>query len=470
MQKKTKVVATIGPATSSESVLTEMISTGMNVARFNTKHGTPAWHKEHIERVRSVSKKMGTPVATLLDLQGPEIRVKVEAEFDVKQHDLVTFASPEYTKSRQVVQIPQQVIEALSVNDQIILEDGACEFRVSEVQGTHIVATSLMDCTVKDSKTMNVPLTELEMPPLTEKDVTFLEAVSPSSIDFVALSFVRTQRDITLLRERLEKLRMDAHIVAKIENRAALDNIDDIIAASDAIMIARGDLGVEIPYEELIFWQKTLIEKCRAAARPVITATQMLKSMVTEPQPTRAEVSDIAHAIYDGTDAVMLSEETTIGAYPVKAVQVQAKIAQYNEQKAHPATIPESDDRMRNHCVPALTRAVEGLITNSDYNIDTIVCFTETGKTARLLSRYRLKVPIHAVTSTISTQRKLALVYGIESTRISLPERRIDASENLLELFKDKGIATAGQTIALVHGTLWKHPGLTNTVSILDVT
>jgi pyruvate kinase len=331
--RQTQIVATIGPSSESEEQLKEMINAGLNIARFNTKHNLPDWHREHIARVNKVAQEMNAPVKVLLDLQGPEVRITVpQTTFALQKDETAQFVSNEQTTAEKTIVVPSHVIESLQVGNQILLEDGKCDLTVVEKQGEMLVAKANYACQISTRKTMNTPGVVLNMPALIDRDTEFIVATQHEKVDYVALSFVRDKNDIDLLRNELAKYNLHPQIIAKIENQKAIDNIDEIIAEADAIMVARGDLGVEVPYYEVPHWQKVVIKKSRAANKFVITATQMLLSMVNNPRPTRAEVNDVANAVYDGTNAVMLSEETAMGKYPVKTVETQAKIVEYHEQ------------------------------------------------------------------------------------------------------------------------------------------
>jgi len=467
MIKKTKIVATIGPATETEEILKELIKAGMNVARFNTKHSHPDWHNERLKRVRKVSKELDIPVATLLDLQGPEVRINLpnETPFKLNAGQTATFTSNEDSSDDNIILIPQDVIESLSVDNIVLLADGSCEFVITKKGKDYFKAEAIHECLVEHRKTMNTPGVVLDMPALTKRDFEYLDGVSPELIDFIGLSFVRDAGDVTHLRKQLEKRNIKAKIIAKIENQAAIDNLDEIIAVADVIMIARGDLGVEIPYQELTYWQKQMINKCRQAAKPVITATQMLKSMVTQPRPTRAEVSDVAHAIYDGTDAVMLSEETTIGEYPVRAVETQAAIALFNEPfTTYNLTVEHDED-----FTASITHSAINFVRHSVIQIDKIVVLTESGKTARLLSRFRPNVPIVAVTSTLSTYKELTLSYNIIPRIINMKDDQVLSSDQLVEALLKEKVVKSGEVILLIHGKRWKKTGFTNTMSIVEI-
>jgi len=331
---RTKILATIGPASEEEPVIAQMISAGMDIARFNTKHNLPEWHQERIHRIQRVAKQMGKEIPILLDLQGPEIRIKLpgEARFSVKKNDFVYCSSNMASVIKNVIVIPPEVFAGLQSGHHIVLDDGICEFVIIEKDSEKIKMQALDSFDVNTNKTMNTPDLVLDMPSLLEKDIQFLESLKNDHIEYVGLSFVRNVTDIEILRSELKKRNMSAHIVAKIENQEALRNLSGIIDASDAVMVARGDLGVEIPFFQVPYWQKKIIAECNQKKKFVITATHMLLTMVERPRPSRAEVSDVANAVYDGTDAVMLSEETAMGKYPVKAIDVQAKIVEFYEQ------------------------------------------------------------------------------------------------------------------------------------------
>lgn len=465
MKKLTSIVATIGPATETEEIIKELIDAGMNVARFNTKHGTPEWHQERIARVRKVAGEMGVSVGVLLDLQGPEIRINLPGEkgFEMKEGEETIFSSDEKKDAKNLILIPQNVVDTLHEGNLVLLDDGLCEFEIIKKDETQLVAKALGDFPVSHRKTMNTPGVTIDMPSLIEADLTQLDGLAEVGIDFVGLSFVRDKNDIDILKQELAKRKMNADVVAKIENQAALDNIDEIIECSDAIMVARGDLAVEVPFEQLSFWQKLIITKCRFVGKPVITATQMLKSMVDHPRPTRAEVSDVANAVYDSTSAVMLSEETTIGKFPVKAVATQAKIAAFNEKYVETNIedwIDASDDA-------SITHAAVYMLEHREQDIDAIICLTETGNTAKLLSRFRPKVPVYAVTSSRDTYNKLSVVFGIEPHIVTLPAEQLAAPQELVKELTSQGVLQSGKNILFIYGSVWAKSGLTNSLSLV---
>lgn len=472
-EKSTKIVATIGPATETEETIERLILAGMNVARFNTKHGTPEWHKERLERVRRVSERLQKPVATLLDLQGPEIRLDLPEgvdAFDVQEGDTVTFTSDRSLTGTHVIFVPQEVIDAEGEGEQILIDDGAGEFFVVAKNENNLVTEVHEAFTVKKRKTVNTPGVTINMPSLINTDIVQLDNLSDDLVDFVALSFVRNVEDIRILREEMDKRNLHCAVMAKIENQSAIDNLESIIKASDAVMVARGDLGVEVPFEELTRWQKEIIFLSRTYAKPVITATQMLKSMVESPVPTRAEVSDISNAIYDGTDAVMLSEETTIGKYPVKAVKTQAKIAAYAEQYATPRDLSVFDFDVST----AVTHAAVLLLDsakdpNHSMNVDAVICLSATGTTARSIARFRRIRHIHVFTNAPQSYRRLALVYGVVPHLVNFSDQSLDNINEVMGKITELGIVNSGEVALIVHGTTWNEPGLTNSLRILRV-
>ncbi len=472
MSKATKIVATIGPATETEEIMEQLIRSGMNVARFNTKHGTAEWHTERIIRMRTVAERLKTPIAILLDLQGPEIRITIPGGegFQVSEGEVVTFTANMESTNPRTPMIPQIVVDALHEGNSILIDDGLGEFLVTKNLGNEIHAAAQGAFTVGNRKTLNTPGAIIDMPSLIPQDIVLLDAVH-HLIEYVGLSFVRDAKDIHILQDELKKRSCTAGIIAKIENQSALDNLDEIISHCDAVMVARGDLAVEVPYQELTYWQKQIIQKSREQGKPVITATQMLKSMVEKPRPTRAEVSDVANAVYDGTDAVMLSEETTIGKYPVEAVGTQKTIVEFNEPHARPAPLSTADTTPASYITHSAVSLLEiAQLRSNNLKIDSIVCLTETGETARLISRFRPHIPVYALTSNVQTYQKLSLLYGVTPFVVELPEGdRLESSGRLLEMLRELGIAKPSEHVLLVHGTFWKKPGLTNTLAILQI-
>lgn len=464
LEKFTKNVATIGPATETEEIIGKLIDAGMNVARFNTKHSSPEWHQERIARVRKVAAEKGVSIGILLDLQGPEIRINLPEEkpFDLIEGETCVFTADANFKSTKKVLIPKNVVDTLQVGNMVLLDDGFCELEVIKKEASALTLKALGPCTVKHRKTMNIPGITIDMPSLVPADYEQLDgAAKVDNVDFVGLSFVRNKQDIDFLREELKKRKINAQVVAKIETQAALDNLDEIIEASDVVMVARGDLGVEVPYEELAYWQKNIIAACRLAAKPVITATQMLKSMVEQPRPTRAEVSDVANAIYDGTDAVMLSEETTIGAYPIKAVKTQAKIAMFNEKLTDDELcLPISQDKQE-----VIAENIYDLVEQSSLPLNAILVMTNTGRSARLISRLHPSLPIIAATANEDTYYQLSVAYGVLPFKLESQTADVKA---VIKQLKKKALVEAGQQLVVMHG-ISADTGSTDTISLVEV-
>lgn len=471
--KSTKIVATIGPATETEEVLEKLILAGMNVARFNTKHGEPSWHHERIQRVRRVAEKLNQPVGILIDLQGPEIRTVLpnnQDSFETKASEIITFTADEATTHAKTIIVPKEVIEAVKEGDKILIEDGLGEFIVVGKEAGDVQVQVVDDLVIKKRKTLNTPGVDINLPSLIESDIVHLDAATNDLVDFVALSFVRTAQDIEILRKELEKRNLNAQIVAKIENQSSIDHLDEIIQAADAVMVARGDLGVEVPYQELAHWQKVVIFKSRLYGKPVITATQMLMSMVNSPRPSRAEVSDVANAVYDGTDAVMLSDETTIGKYPVKAVKTQAEIVEYTEKFSRPPIIdPDDIDPSTSITHAAVSLIMASQRPTNPFHIDQVVVLSDTGATARNLSRFRYTPSVHVLTDSKQTYNRLSLVYGVRPYIVDFELNQLIDSDEVVKKITELGIAKSGEVVLLVHGSFWKQPGLTNTLKVLQI-
>lgn len=467
--KLTKIVATIGPVTETEEVLEKLILAGMNVARFNTKHGTPEWHHERILRVKKVAQKLGRPVGVLLDLQGPEIRINLPEEYQetgyvVETGDKVYFSADENSDKPNLVLVPEGVIEVIESGQLILTDDGLCQYEAIKKEGSTIEAEALDSFTIKQRKTLSMPGVVANMPALIDNDLAQLDGAQDEDIDFVALSFARTGEDIKILRKELEKRKLGAGIIAKIENQPALDNIEEIVDLSDGIMIARGDLGVEVPYEQLTYWQRLIIDLCRQYAKPVITATHMLETMIDNPMPTRAEVSDVAHAIYDLTDAVMLSGETTIGKYPVKAVAVQARIAEFNEKHVE----VKMSECLSCEYAPNVAYAAVNLLHSQPVEIDQVICVTETGATASFISRNRPNVPVHVLTNNNRVYQQLSLNFGVVPHMVDWNGKQIPNAHALIDWIGSVDWLKKGQNVLIIYGAQLKE-GTTDTLSIVTV-
>ena len=465
--KLTKIVATLGPASDSEETIERMIRAGVNVFRFNTKHGTVEWHAERIKRVQRIANKTGLDIGILLDLQGPEIRLETKDKLpvEVKKGDMVNI-TPSFTPEVNSVCIPHPLIfKTLKHGDKMLIDDGAIELRVVSVNNDLIEARSEDDGEIGNRKGVNFPGINLDLPSLIHEDLVKLDMVATNKVDFIALSFSRTKKDIEILREEMSKRHIHAMIVAKIESMTALEHLDELIEATDAVMVARGDLGVEVPIEQIAFWQKTIIKKCRLAKKPVITATQMLQSMTDSPRPTRAEATDVANAVLDGTDAVMLSGETANGKYPVKAVEAMAKIAHYNEMAYEYSPFEFSPANETD----VIVRAVSNMLNQKEIKIKFVLVFTHSGLTARAISRLRPKMPIIAVTKFQKVVEELTLSYGVGAVRTDFAEDEFKLPNPIIKQLVDLGLLTKGEIILVVHGQNYYIQGSTNAVALLKV-
>lgn len=335
LMKRTKIVATIGPASDSPEHLEALIKAGADVFRFNMKHADRTWHEERIDRVRQVCKDKDLDVGILIDLQGPEVRLETHSKMEIAvgHNEVLTFtlASPE---GKDICIPTPEVFAAVRVGQLVLIDDGVMEFEIIEVQKNYFKALSRQETVIKHRKSVNFPGADIDLPAMTEDDYKKIEMRNMTEVDYVALSFTRTKADVTHLREELDKRGIKSRICAKVENQMALDHLEEIVDVSDIIMVARGDMAVEIPFERLAYEQKRIIASCNAKKKPVITATQMLHSMTKNRRPTRAEMCDVANAVYDGTDATMLSEETAGGAHPILVVETMTRILAYTETVA----------------------------------------------------------------------------------------------------------------------------------------
>ena len=410
--KKTKIVCTLGPASDSEEVLTQLVENGLNVCRFNFSHGDHAEQKVRMDTAKKVREKLNVPVALLLDTKGPEIRTGKFADPEVLleqgQQFIVTMDEVLGTKEKCTVSY-KELVNDVKVGDTILIDDGLVGLRINEIKGNDIICTVENSGIVKNHKGVNLPGVKINLPALTPKDISDIEFGIEQDIDFIAASFVRKASDVLAIREILENNNAThIQIISKIENQEGVENLDEILQVSDGLMVARGDLGVEVPTEEMPIIQKDMIRKCNELGKPVITATQMLDSMIRNPRPTRAEVTDVANAIYDGTDAIMLSGETAAGKYPVEAVKTMATIAKRAEE-----TMRNRRDKINKskNVTDAISYAT--CTTAMDLDAKAILSSTASGHTARMVSKFRPDCPIIATTSDESVRRQLSLTWGV---------------------------------------------------------
>ncbi|RSL32963.1 pyruvate kinase [Salibacterium salarium] len=414
--RKTKIVCTIGPASESPEMLRKLMDAGMNVARLNFSHGDFAEHKARVDAIREIAAETGKNVGILLDTKGPEVRTHTMKDGAVNlvegQELIVSPDEVEGTEEKISVTYPG-IADDLEPGKKILLDDGLIELEVLETAGKDIRTKVLNNGELKNKKGVNLPNVKVNLPGITEKDAADIKFGIEQEVDFIAASFVRRPSDVLEIREILENHEAEnTEIIPKIENQEGIDNIADILEVSDGLMVARGDLGVEIPAEDVPLAQKELIKQCNTAAKPVITATQMLDSMQRNPRPTRAEASDVANAIFDGTDAIMLSGETAAGDYPVETVQTMSNIAVKAESALKYETILSQRTKESDKTI---TNAISQSVSHTAYNLNAsaILTATESGYTAKIVSKYRPESPIIAVTSNTHVLRKLSLVWGV---------------------------------------------------------
>ena len=466
--RKTKIICTLGPSTDQEGVLRELVANGMNVARFNFSHGSHEEHLGRFEKLKAIREELGKPVAALLDTKGPEIRLK-----DFKNGTEMLEAGQTFTLTTRDVEGTKEICsitykdlpQDVQPGGTIMLDDGLIKLQIITVNDTDIVCKVLNNGKIKNKKGVNVPGVHLSMPYMSQRDRDDIIFGAQQGFDFIAASFVRTAQDVYDIRNLLNEYDSDIRIIAKIENREGVNNIDSILAAADAVMVARGDLGVEIDFTELPGIQKTIIERSFSFGKPIVTATQMLDSMMVNPRPTRAEISDVANAIYDGTSAIMLSGETAAGAYPVEALKTMSAIAERTEQEgfhlrgrtmdSNPGKISVSDATAHAAC-----------LTARDVNAAAIVTVSESGTTARLLSKYRPQQPIIACVMREQVQRQLSLSWGITPLMMSLAHSTDELIEMSTALAKENGYLHNGELAVVTAGVPVGVSGTTNMIKI----
>ena len=466
MLKKTKIVCTLGPSSNTPEIIEKMIKAGMNVARFNFSHGSHEEHKQRIDMVRAASQKLGIPVALLLDTKGPEIRlgkfkngsIMMEAgkDFTLTARDI---EGDETIASMNYKELPQDV----KAGDHILLSDGLVNLEVVSVEGEDIHTKILNSGKMSDRKRVAVPGIAINLPAVSETDAADIEFGCRMNMDWIAASFIQRGKDVLTIRKILEKHDSHMKIISKIECQAAVNNIDDIIKMSDGIMVARGDLGVEVPAEEVPMLQKVLIHKCQAAGKPVITATQMLESMCNNPRPTRAETSDVANAILDGTDAIMLSGETAGGLYPVEAVETMARVATFTESNFTPKSY-EDVDAESTTTTESIGKAVVKIA--KDLHAAAIIASTERGGTAQMISKFRPACPIVAVSPHEAIVRRLQLNWGVQAVTGKEANDTDAVVDNAIFAALDNDLIKAGDLVVFTAGVPVAKAGSTNMIRV----
>jgi pyruvate kinase len=465
--RKTKIVCTIGPASDGAETMAALLRAGMNVARINFSHGTHEEHLERLKRLRAVAKDQGVVLAIMQDIQGPKIRIgdlpgKVMLENG--ETFVITTEECEGSANRVSVNYPK-LPQDVGPGNVIYLDDGLLKLEVREVRGNDVYCQVMVGGELSSRKGLSLPGVTVDLPPVTEADIRDLHFGIKHGVDMIAASFVRRREGIETVREIIRSEGADIPIIAKIENHEGVENIDEIIAVADGVMVARGDMGVEMQPEEVPFIQKMIIHKCNVAGKPVITATQMLDSMARNARPTRAEVTDVATAILDGTDAVMLSGETAIGRYPVLAVEMMSRIAQRTECSLLEHQITETERLNDEHSIAeAISYATWQ--TSQDVKATAIICSTQSGSTARMVSRYRPQAPILAMTPHENVVRQLALVWGVCPILVPPTHDIDDMLDVSIHAALETGLVRRGDVVTISAGVMTDRPGSTNLLQV----
>jgi pyruvate kinase len=470
--RKTKIVCTIGPSSEAPEMLKKLIGAGMNVARLNFSHGDFEEHGSRMNNIRAVSKELGANTAILLDTKGPEIRTgKLKEEpIELIQDEHVVLTTEEILGDATRISITYADLpNDVNIGSTILIDDGLIGLKVVAVEGTEIKCLIVNGGTLKSKKGVNVPGVSISLPGITEKDRADIIFGIQQGVDFIAASFVRKAVDVMEIRSLLEEYNANhIQIISKIENQEGVDNLDEILQVSDGLMVARGDLGVEIPAEEVPLVQKMMIKKSNFAGKPVITATQMLDSMQRNPRPTRAEASDIANAIFDGTDAIMLSGETAAGKYPIESIQTMSRIAERAELALEYREMLVKQSLAQQTTV---TEAISQSVANSALDLDAraIITATESGYTARMISKYRPKAPIIAVTPIPQVMRRLALIWGVVAVEGEVARSTDEMFEMAVDACVNAGHIHLGDLVVITAGVPVGRSGTTNLIKVHQV-
>jgi pyruvate kinase len=467
--RRVKIVATIGPSSSGREELKSLINAGMNVSRLNFSHGTHEDHSAVLRNVRELSQEMDSPVAILQDLQGPKIRVGKfkDDSIELVEGQKVTITTRDVLGEGDLIPTDFETLpQDCKPGTRILLDDGLLELAVAKVEGTEVYCKVIYGGTLKNRKGMNIPGANLSVECLTPKDIKDLKFGLENKVDYVALSFVRSHKDILELRELVQKKNPSTKIVAKIEMLEALDDLEKIVKYSDAIMVARGDLAIEIGQTRLASVQKQIIRECNRQLKPVITATQMLDSMVNNPRPTRAEITDVANAILDGTDALMLSAETASGKFPSKCISTMHEIAMEVERESTRYYLLKEHTSFES--VPEAI-AASSCLSSEILEASVIVCLTTTGRTATYISSFRPKAHVIAVTHLQGTLNRLELVWGIQTIKIDAYDNTDEAMEQVEKVLLDYGLVGAGDRVVLTMGMPVNERAKTNALRVYTV-
>ena len=468
--RKTKIVCTIGPAVDSEEMLKELMLSGMNVARFNFSHADYEIDGRRFDMVEKVRRELDLPIATMLDTKGPEVRLgkfKNDQPVMIEDGDLFTLTADDIEGTKEKCSVSfKKLYQDVEAGTRILINDGVIELVVDKIDGEDIVCRVVHGGKLSNHKGVNIPGVELSLPYISEADMSDLEFGSKKGFDFIAASFVRSAADVNYLRKFTHSLGWNnVKIIAKIENAEGVSNIDEILEAADGIMVARGDMGVEIPFEQIPAIQKQLISKGYRAGKQVITATQMLESMINNPRPTRAEITDVANAIYDGTSAIMLSGETAAGKFPAEAVRTMAIIAEKTESDI------DYDKKLRSvdhkHCTNVTDAVSHAAVTTAlDLNAAAIITVTKSGGTAKMISKYRPQCDIIGLTPDPVTCRQMNLSWGVRPALIGEMNNTDELIEKALAVSKEKNFVNSGDTVVITAGVPIGISGKTNLLQV----
>lgn len=469
--RKTKIVCTIGPASEDVEVLKKLLASGMNVARLNFSHGVHEEHGLRIENIKQASRETNIPVAIMLDTKGPEIRIGLleKDQIELIEGEKITLTTTEILGNKERIFVNYSGLpNDVSLGDILLLDDGLISLKVLEIDATEILCEVVNGGLLSNRKKLNLPGVQLNLPGLTERDYADIAFGVKAGIDFIAASFIRNAADVIAIRKILEELDSQAAIIAKIENRQGVDNIAEILQVADGIMIARGDLGVEIPAEEVPLVQKRLIKESNQAGKPVITATQMLDSMSRNPRPTRAEASDVANAILDGSDAIMLSAETATGKFPVEAVKTMARIAKRTEDSLNGGLFRHIRNvNVGQNTTEAISYAT--CSTAATLGATAIISASKTGSTARMVAKYRPQAPIIATTPDEKVARRLLLVWGVYPLIVDESNNSDRLFAKSVDIAKENGYIKEGDLVVFTAGLPLGIPGSTNMLKVHTV-
>jgi len=469
--RRTKIVCTIGPATSNLEALRRLVDAGMDVARLNFSHGSHDEHAEVIKNLRSLSQEMDRPITILQDLSGPKVRVgKIANEgVNLQTGNDILLTMDRVPGDETAINLPvPEIFEVVGPGTRLMLDDGLIELRVKQRRSESLLCEVIVGGKLTSHKGVNVPGVSIPIASVTDKDLDDLHFGIQQKVDWVAASFVRSATDIAVLRGVCEAARVKIPLIAKIEKHEAIKNIDEIMASVDGIMVARGDLGVEVPIDEVPVLQKMLILKANAAGKPVITATQMLDSMIRNPRPTRAEASDVANAILDGTDAVMLSGETAVGSYPFDAVRMMARIASHTEASLNYAKILDEKTRSTPHGSLSVTGAISEATCDiaQDLQCSAILAATATGRTAHMVSKYRPRAAIIAPTHMLPTYYRLGLVWGVVPVLVEVAEDADSMMQVCIDAATKTGLVAQDDLVVISGGVPVGKSGSTNFIKV----